>query len=216
MTRDAGLAVSSYGSYYRAGEPPAGDNPDFAAVLESARALEAPTIRVWSGRQASAAADDAYRGKVEADLQRVAALAASAGITVACEHHGGTLTDTPESARRLYAQVAQHHVSAYWQPCLELSCAENLAALHSLLPCLANLHVFHWALTRQGRQRCALAAGQAEWEQYLHAVRALGQSHWALLEFVKDDRPEQFLEDAATLRSWLAAVAPPAGASPRP
>ena len=28
--------------------------------------------------------------------------------------------------------------------------------------------------------------------------------HFALLEFVKDDTPENFLQDAATLMAWLA------------
>lgn len=54
-TREAGLEVVAYGSYYRLGETR--DNPEFEAVLESACALKAPTIRVWAGRQASADAD---------------------------------------------------------------------------------------------------------------------------------------------------------------
>ena len=203
MTRDAGLTVSSYGSYYRAGEPPADDNPDFQAVLESARALGAPAIRVWSGRRASAAATAAYREQVAVDLCRIGDLAAAAGLTVACEHHGGTLTDTPASARSLYTRLEGHPVGAYWQPSLDLTCEENLAALQSLLPCLVNLHVFHWVVSAKGRERCALAAGRADWERYLRLVRPAARPHWALLEFVKDDRPEQFLEDAAALRQWL-------------
>ena len=40
MTREAGLTVSSYGSYYRLGA-----GQDFAPYLEAARALQAPVIR---------------------------------------------------------------------------------------------------------------------------------------------------------------------------
>ncbi|MHC4505194.1 MAG: sugar phosphate isomerase/epimerase family protein, partial [Planctomycetota bacterium] len=58
MTSEAGLAVSSYGSYYRVGH----DEPGlFAPVLETAIALGAPIIRVWAGRVASREADEAYR-----------------------------------------------------------------------------------------------------------------------------------------------------------
>ena len=51
MTREAGLAVSAYGSYY--GET---DGLVFDRVLDSAVALGAPVIRIWAGRKESAAA----------------------------------------------------------------------------------------------------------------------------------------------------------------
>lgn len=206
MTRDAGLVVAAYGSYYRAGEPPGADNPDFGAVLESAIRLGAPTIRVWSGRQPSAAADEAYRSRVTADLQRIGALAAPHGITVTCEHHAHTLTDSRASALRLYADLAAANVQPYWQPAPELSPSDNLAILHDLLPRLVNAHVFHWVVTAGRRERCPLSAGSHDWSGYLQAMAATGRTHWALLEFVKDDRPEQFLEDAAALDGWLAAL----------
>ncbi len=45
-TADAGLAVASYGSYWRAGPE------DVGPVLATARALGAPRVRVWAGRPA--------------------------------------------------------------------------------------------------------------------------------------------------------------------
>ncbi len=53
LTRNAGLQVSSYGSYFRlcAQEEP---ETAFAPVLASARALGAPLIRVWAGERDSA------------------------------------------------------------------------------------------------------------------------------------------------------------------
>ena len=59
MTRDAGLLVASYGSYYRVGVSEA-DGLAFARVLESAIALGAPTLRVWAGNRGSADADESY------------------------------------------------------------------------------------------------------------------------------------------------------------
>jgi 3-dehydroshikimate dehydratase len=216
MTRDAGLTVAAYGSYYRAGEPATGDNPDFGAVLNSAVRLGAPTIRVWSGRRPSLTADNAYRGIVLADLRRIGALAAAHGIVVTCEHHSHTLTDSPAAARALYAALQGGNVEAYWQPATELSGAENIASLKDLLARLVNLHVFHWVMADGRRERCPLAAGRADWERYLRLAEGTGRSHWALLEFVKDDRPEQFIDDATTLQSWLAAISPQADAKPLP
>ncbi len=56
ITRDAGLEVAAYGSYYRLGTD---DGPLFPAVLDSAVALGADKIRVWAGN-ASADADEAF------------------------------------------------------------------------------------------------------------------------------------------------------------
>ena len=44
LTREAGLEVLSYGSYFRAQE-----GEDFSPVLESAIELGAPVIRMWAG-----------------------------------------------------------------------------------------------------------------------------------------------------------------------
>jgi hypothetical protein len=73
---------------------------------------------------------------------------------------------------------------------------------------LANLHVFHWI--RDGKPplvaRRPLAEGEADWPIYLRQAAADGVPRCALLEFVRDDRPEQLMEDAAVLKRWLAAL----------
>lgn len=197
----AGLAVAAYGSYYRAGEVEG--NPDFSAVLASAQALGAPLVRVWAGTRGSAAADAEYRARVVEDLRRIAGLADLANLAVACEFHGGTLTDTNESALALYHEAGHPNLLAYWQPPVGLppeSCRQGLAAL---LARLSNLHVFHWVTEEGGRRREPLASGRELWEGYLALAQEAPGDRYALLEFVRDDSPEQLLADAATLREWL-------------
>jgi len=198
----AGLTVAAYGSYYRVGETI--DNPSFADVLISAQALGAPLIRVWAGKRGSADASPDYRAQVVTDLRHVAAAAAAAGIVVACEFHGGTLTDTNDSALALYREVNHPNLRAYWQPPVGQSadyCQQGLAAL---LPRLTNLHVFHWVVQDGKRSREPLAAGATPWAPYLDLARQAPGDRYALLEFVRDDSPDQLLTDAATLRQWLA------------
>ena len=48
MTRDAGMLVESYGSYYYADE-----GADFEALLACAVAMDVKTIRIWAGKTAS-------------------------------------------------------------------------------------------------------------------------------------------------------------------
>jgi sugar phosphate isomerase/epimerase len=198
-TVDAGLAVCSYGSYYRVGHD---DSPPFEDVVDTALALHAPLVRVWAGRRGSAEADAAYWQRVVqdslriADLAEQAGLAQPAGLGVAYEYHGNTLTDTNASALRLLREGDHAALSTYWQCRGEGDEEEHLAGLRAVLPRLSYVHV------NTGRR--PLAEGQDLWLRRLDIVRSTGRDHWALIEFVQDDAPEALLCDAATLRAWLA------------
>ncbi len=202
MTLEAGLRVASYGSYYRVGHE---EPVPFGVVLETALALGAPTVRVWAGKCGSAEADAAYREQVARDSRRIAELAAQAGVVVAYEFHGKTLTDTSTSARALLERVAHENLKTYWQPAAGTTVEEALAGLEAILPWLANVHVFHWG--GGFTERLPLAQGEEAWGRYLGRVAAAGGEHWAMLEFVREDAPQAFLEDAQTLKKLLARVA---------
>ena len=112
LTRDHGLEVAAYGSYYRLAASPA-DGLHFSTVLASAVALETQAIRVWAGNRGSADADPSWRNQVAEDALRCADLAAEKGITICYEFHGGTITDTLESTCDLLAatdQIGRAHV----------------------------------------------------------------------------------------------------------
>jgi 3-dehydroshikimate dehydratase len=182
---DAGIEVAAYGSYYRAGA-----GAPFDDVLRTAVALGAPRIRVWAGQHGSAAEPD--RRAVVDDIARVAALAASDGVTVCLEYHANTLTDTLESTVDLLVEVPA--VRPYWQPPIGGSPADALVAVETLRPVTA--HVFTWSDTGV---RLPLADGEALWRPVLSTM----DYGYALLEFVRDDDPAAFAEDAATLLRWL-------------
>ncbi len=200
MTEEAGLRVAAYGSYYRAGWSEA-NGLRFEQVLDSALELGAPTVRVWPGVKGSAEVDEKGREVVIEDLRRIAELAARAGVTVSTEFHGGTLTDTNESARRLLAEVNRASLLTCWQPHNGEETSECVAGLRAVAPRVGNVHVFHWWPT--GAERHALAEGEARWAEFLAVLKALPGERFALLEFVQGDAPEAFLRDAATLARWL-------------
>lgn len=204
LTVGAGLTVAAYGSYYRAGASEAAGLA-FGRVLETAAALAAPTVRVWAGDRGSAEMDASQRAAVVADLRRIAGLAGAAGVTVSLEFHRGTLTDTNDSAARLLAEVAHPNLRAYWQPPVAAAPAYCLAGLRALVPALTNVHAFHWLADSPTAAvaRRPLAEGAAVWRPYLAEVAATGRDHFVLIEFVRDETPEQFLEDAQALQTWL-------------
>jgi 3-dehydroshikimate dehydratase len=170
--------------------------------LETAVELGAPTIRVWPGAAGSDAVDEEGRWKIIEDLRRIAALAAKAGVTITTEFHGGTLTDTNESASKLLVEVDRPNVFTGWQPHNGEETGECVAGLREVLPRVSTIHVFHWWPT--AAERHPLADGAERWVRFWPLLRQAPGDRYALLEFVQGDEPAAFLRDAATLREWLA------------
>ncbi len=200
LTREAGLEVAAYGSYYRLGPDQPGK---FEAVMASAAALGAPTIRVWAGNKGAHETEVDERCEIIADALRVADIAARHGITICLEYHAGTLTDQRESARALLGELAHPNIEFLWQPTNGAPVDECARRLLEMLPRLRNVHVFHWWPT--AAERHSLADGEVAWRSYIEIVRESGRDADFLLEFVRNDDPQQFLADAATLNKWLRA-----------
>lgn len=197
MTRAAGLATPSYGSYFRF--DPAGLSLE--PVLESALALGATTIRVWGGTVGSADLPPAERARLVQAAWEAADLAARAGCEIALEYHGQTVTDTNASAAAFLEEVHHPACRSYWQPRTLATLHERQEGLEAVLPLLAHVHVFEW--TGQPIQRHPLSAGSAEWLSTFATIQRTGRLHTAFLEFVENDAPEAFLRDAATLHRLL-------------
>lgn len=199
QTRDAGLRVSAYGSYYRLRDETQEEAP-FEAVLATALALEAPLIRVWAGAAGPDSTPPAERERIIDRARHICALAETAGVGVAFEYHRNTLTETSAMARHVLQRIDTAGV--YWQPRNGWTAQENLLALETVAPWLGNVHCFHWWPT--ARDRRPLQEGAGDWQLYLERLAALPGDRQVSLEFVRDDSPEQLLRDAATLRAWLA------------
>ncbi|HTJ78309.1 MAG TPA: TIM barrel protein [Rariglobus sp.] len=200
ITQENGLSVVSYGSYYRVGQSESAGLP-FERVLETAVELGAPSIRVWPGSAGSETTSEEGRWKIIHELRRIADLASRALVGVSLEFHGGTLTDTNESASKLMVEVDHSNILLNWQPHNGEETAECVRGLGEVLPRVGNVHVFHWWPTAEERQ--PLAEGVKRWAKFWPLLRQAPGDRFALLKFVKCDEPAAFLSDAATLLQWL-------------
>lgn len=191
MTREAGLTVSSYGSYYRLGA-----GQDFAPYLAAACALGAPVIRIWAGTSGTATTTvGTFRAWV-AEAKTVCRMAAEKGITVAFEYHHGTLTDEGETARLLVKQVDEPNCRLYWQPEFAKPQELILSDLELVAPYVELCHVFTW---NPDHSRRPLLDGKALWREYLSHIPGWTDKP-LLLEFVPGDDPALLAREAASLR----------------
>ncbi|UNK71399.1 TIM barrel protein [Microbacterium sp. H1-D42] len=197
MTSDAGLAVASYGSYFRAGA----EEP-LAPILDSAAALGADRVRIWAGQLDSADATPQEYAQVVARLSDAAAEASDRGISLALEFHRGTLADNPEAVLRLLADVDSPALTTYWQPSVDAPDAVALAEYDAVAVHTSAVHVFSWW---PAAERLRLDVREGLWRALFAAAAAQpAPPRDALLEFVPDDDPMLLASEAATLRRWLA------------
>jgi sugar phosphate isomerase/epimerase len=196
-TRTARLAVAAYGSYFRFDS----DGCTFKEILKTAVALGAPLIRVWAGKKNSEEADRSYYEKIVREARTAGELCAKAGVTLAFEYHGNTLTDTNLSARNFIRDINHPSVSSYWQPPVGMKSRDCLEGINLIKDHLTWVHVFHWG--NDSGTRFLLSQGVEQWRDYIGKIPPAEGIRWFLIEFVKDDSPENFLDDAKTLKSLL-------------
>ncbi|MEX0332793.1 MAG: sugar phosphate isomerase/epimerase family protein [Puniceicoccaceae bacterium] len=203
QTREAGLEVAGYGSYYMGRESADEEPVPFEPILQAAEALGAPVIRIWAGSLTQEKSETHFESVVRRSRE-AAAMAADKGIEVAFEFHRNTFTETLEEALRLM-EAAQHpNLKMYWQPPHGSPLEQRLQEIEAFKGCLSNIHVFHWeGAPKPPFPRLALSEGTDLWKPCLDSIAAIPDDRYALLEFVPNNSVEQFQQDAQTLISWL-------------
>jgi len=198
LTTNHGLTVAAYGSYYRAGYS-ANEGLPFQRVLDTALALDAPVIRIWAGRQGSAATTPALRRTIVDDLTACAEAAGQHRRQIALEFHADTLADEADETVRLLQEINHPALRSYWQPRHGEDTAGALAGLRSLSEWLSHVHVFEWWPTH--RERHSLGHGRVRWRAFLRQAATTSGDRHALLEFMPHDRLDELSIEAATLHS---------------
>ncbi|MGY8695588.1 MAG: sugar phosphate isomerase/epimerase family protein [Verrucomicrobiia bacterium] len=206
LTCDAGLQVSAYGSYYRFDECFENTDdvgPEFEAVLDSAEAMGAPSIRVWPGRQSSADVSDGDRGRVVEQARKMGEDAGKRGIRIDFEFHDHSLTDTNEATGRLLDEIGHSNVGTFWQTKLLVGHAYRLEGLEALVDRVTNIHCNFFGEDDWPNAHL-LSDGEKDWADYLRVLTQSGLERWVTIEHVKDNAVESFKRDAETLKLWIA------------
>ena len=196
LTLDAGLKVNAYGSYYVVGKS-SEDGTCFADVLDTAELLDAPLIRIWAGDMGSSESTPRYRKKVLEETREIADTAGRKGISLAFEFHENTLNDGYVASYEFLTDLAHPWVSTLWQPVHGAGQEFNGAGIDLISGWIKGIHVFHW--WPDAMSRLPLREGMTDWRDYLSRLSSIPGNLYGNLEFVKDDSPDQFLEDAETL-----------------
>lgn len=140
--RDLGLEVPMVSAYFDLVDDLEGSLATADRVLGYCRALDAPLLRVFTGGGNSAEASIGVWRAVVAGLQRMGAMAAAVGVTLALETHDGHLHDTTDSTLRLIRQANVPHLAVNLDICNLYARGEDpVAALKRLEPYVRILHL---------------------------------------------------------------------------
>lgn len=198
-TRDAGLIIPEYGSYYRLG---VGAEKELDDVVASAKALGTNTVRIWAHNKGSDRVSTEEYERVVADAKRICKKYPEIVFCTECHNH--TLTDDCDKHLQLLRDVGMENFKTFWQPNQLKSFAYNQRSAEMLAPHTHALHVFSW----EGDQKLPLIAHCDRWVAYLKAFaqQSLERDVYLMLEFVHDNRIETLYETAKQLREILCAM----------
>ena len=199
-TRDAGLEVSSYGSYFRLGS-----NTDIVPFLESATALGTNEIRIWAGFNPSSYHNFTQRAALIREAKEISRKASEYGITISTECHANTLTDTPQSLLYFMHEVNEPNFRTYWQALLQVPEVEQLHSLSTIYASgkLTNLHVYYFKQFENSREQTLLEDAYDIWKERFAIFKNDDTVRYAMLEFVRNGADESLLSDAKTLNALL-------------
>ena len=200
MTRNEGLSISSYGSYYHIGVSDSQGLP-FQEVLDTACELAAPTLRVWTGTQGSKKVTESKKNWIYDETQKICEQVQAVDMSIGIEYRTKTLNDSIYSTLAFIDAVNHPSLKTYWQPQEKSTIHDCVEEVESLAHHIANIHVNSFDYRTGARQ--PLEENTELWSSCLNELLVSDNNHHLLIEFVKNKSPEQFLEDSKTLHRLL-------------
>ena len=142
---DAGIMISSYGSYYRVGSRNA---DEWKKLCEIAYAMGADAIRVWLGTCDSEKTDtETYRNLLE-DTKAICAVAASYGLLVCPECHDNTFNNNTDAFLRIREEAGCDNFRTYFQSRYKRM-AYDLDRIERTMPFTESIHISYSEQARE-------------------------------------------------------------------
>lgn len=112
LCSDAGISVSSYGSYYRIGSC---NTSEWQNICEIASCLGAESVRVWLGKKNSEITSEEYYERILTDSQKICDIANDYSLIVSSECHDNTFNNNTDAFLRIKSEVERDNFKTYFQ-----------------------------------------------------------------------------------------------------
>jgi sugar phosphate isomerase/epimerase len=193
FVRGRGLQIANLGTYVGAGF--ASDDPavqrkewaDMQRAIDLAAYFGAHSIRVRPGDDSPSCLD-----RIVPWFQRSAEYAATYGVYMGFENHGGGLSGQPKLCAELSNKVGSRYFGVLYEPCnLMHAGVDYRYALHVMHEHVTHVHLKDGMFTLQGFQHTMLGQGQVDFHWILAQLKAMRYNGDLALEYeLQEPSPE--------------------------
>ena len=142
---DAGIMISSYGSYYRVGSRKA---DEWKNICEIAFELGAKSIRVWLGDRDSEITDEEKYRLLVADGKAVCSVAKEYNLIVCPECHDNTFNNNTDAFLKIYRDIGCDNFRTYFQSRYKRT-DYDLDRIERTLPYIESVHISYSEQSRE-------------------------------------------------------------------
>ena len=142
---EAGIEISSYGSYYRIGDC---NKNERSRICEIAAAMGCGSIRVWLGRADSEKTDEETYKKLVEDGRALCAEAEKYGLKICPECHDNTFNNNTDAFLKIYNDIGCDNFGTYFQSRYRKK-AYDLDRIERTMPYIESVHISYSEQTRE-------------------------------------------------------------------
>lgn len=142
---DAGIPISSYGSYYRVGSKKA---DEWKQICEISSALGADFVRVWLGTSDSEVTDEATYTKLVEDGRAICDAAKEYGLVVCPECHDRTYNNNTDAFLKIHNDIGRENFRTYFQSRYKRA-EYDLDRIERTLPLIQCVHISYSEQSRE-------------------------------------------------------------------
>ncbi len=196
---DAGIEISSYGSYYRVGS---GKTDEWKRICEIVHTMGAKIIRVWLGEKGSEETDNIYYKKILNDLIEICKIADEYGLTVSPECHTYTFNDNTEKFIKISKEFKKNtnlsNFKTYFQSKYK---TKNIAYdFDRIEKTLNEIEIVHISYSERMREQAFSKKNRKYVPQLLKKLKETGYDKIILIEYTYFASPAFFFKDVSKLK----------------
>lgn len=192
---DAGIKISSYGSYYSVGS---NNRVEWKTLCENANIMGAESIRVWLGKKDSEKTSNEEYINILNDCKSICDIAKEYGIIVSPECHDDTFNNNTDAILRFIKDLGRDNFRTYFQS-RYFRMEYDLDRIDRTFDYILNMHVSYSDLKREQMFR---KKDKNYLDTLLKKMISKEFKGIIILEFTENSSEKAFSEDIKKLRTY--------------
>ncbi len=192
---DAGIVISSYGSYYSVGS---NNKAEWRSLCENASVMGASSIRVWLGKKDSEKTSDKEYKLILEDCRILCDIAKEYNIIVSPECHDNTFNNNTDAILRFIKDLNRENFKTYFQS-RYFRMEYDLDRIDRTFDYILNMHVSYSDLKREQMFR---KKDKNYLDTLLKKMISKDFKGIVILEFTEKSSEKAFAEDIKKLKKY--------------